>query len=361
MDKVSVVRCENYNQDVKSKILDALKKIGFVFKKNSKVLIKPNILMAKKAAYAVTTHPTIVEAVCNILKDNGCSIIIGESSGWNTAKAFEVSGIKKVAEKYGAKIICFEDVHARMLKNTTIGDMKVTSIIDEVDYIINLPKMKTHTLMTITGAVKNCYGFVPGSNKALYHAKAYNSEIFAKMILDLYSEIKPKIAVNIMDAIIGIQGEGPSNGDPKNTGLILASTDALSLDVVESNIMNINIGFIPHICEAIARNSIKIDDISIVADKELINDINNGVFGYVPPHKSFGISSLVNAAAHILKGDTLIPEVDITKCVKCGICKKVCPVKCITLQLYPTFDRSICIKCYCCQENCPHGAIFLKR
>jgi len=362
MADVSIIKCPNYTQEnVDKAVAAALKELKFQIKPNSKVLIKPNILMAKKPEFAVSTHPSVVEAVCKILKENGCKIIIAESSGWNTMHGFEVSGIKAVADKYHAQIIAFENdkIIDKDIYGVVLRQLKITSIIDDVDYIINMPKMKTHMLMKITGAVKNCYGFIPGFQKAIYHTKGHDEKMFGELLIDIYLQCKDKIAINIMDAIVGMEGEGPGNGDPKNTGLVIASTDAIALDIVQSRIMGFEPLKIPTIKAAIERQQIKISDVNIVGD---YNDSNIPKLNYKPAGVGKGIKKFITTAkSYIIKTPVLIPEVNKEKCIKCGICAKLCPVQCITLEPYPTFERKICIKCYCCHEHCPQGAIFLKR
>ncbi len=362
MVDVLVINCPNYTpENVDKAIAQVFKNIKINIKSGSKVLIKPNILMAKKPEYACTTNPALVDAVCKILVKNKCEIIIGESSGWNTMHSFEVSGIKAVAEKHNAKIIAFENekVLDKKVDGVILKEVKITSIIEDVDYIINMPKMKTHAFMRITGAVKNCYGLIAGFQKALYHTKGKDEKEFGELLIDIYSQCKGKIVINIMDAIVGMEGEGPGNGEPKNTGLILASTEALALDVIQSKIMGFDPLQIGTITAAINRKMINISDINVIGEYTIftIPKLN-----YKPAGQGKGIKNFISTAkSFLLTKPALIPEVNTDKCIKCSICAKLCPVQCITLKPYPTFDRKICIKCYCCHEHCPKGAIFLKK
>jgi uncharacterized protein (DUF362 family) len=359
MSKVSVIKCPNYVQaDVDKAVAKSLKDLGIAFNKDDKVMLKPNMLMAKKPEFAVSTHPSVVEAVCKILKNSGCEIMIAESSGWNTENAFTVSGIRAVAEKYDARIIILEKQKTveKNIGGKVLKSLKTTDIMDFPDYIINLPKMKTHSLMKITGAVKNIFGLVPGTTKPFYHMKGNTEELFAELLLDIYEYYKPKIKVNIMDAIIGMEGEGPGNGDPKNTGLIIASTDALSLDIVQARIMGVDLKNAPYINAALKRGA--------SGSVELSGDIKD--IGKYPEYRMPGKRNLMktivsSARTYLFKPEALIPDVDKRKCIKCSICAKNCPVNCISMKPYPTFDRSICIKCYCCHEHCPEGAIYLTR
>jgi len=360
MSDVLIINCPNYTEVSVDKAIALVFK-NITLKPHSKVLIKPNILMAKKPEYACTTNPVLIEAVCKILAKNHCEIIIGESSGWNTMNGFAVSGIKAVAEKYHAKIVAFENdkIIDKVIDGVVLKEVKITSFVTSVDYIINMPKMKTHTLMRVTGAVKNCFGFIPGFQKALYHTKGKDEKLFGELLIDIYMQCKDKIIINILDAIVGMEGEGPGNGDPKNTGLIIASSDALALDVIESKIMGFDPLKIQTINAGIARKLLNISDIKVIGDYK-----NSTIpkIDYKPAGTGKGLTKfLATAKSYLIKTPVLIPEVNTVKCIKCGICAKLCPVQCITLKPYPTFDRKICIKCYCCHEHCPQGAIFLKR
>lgn len=363
---VSIEHCTSYNQDIVDyAIAKSLENLHWEIEEGSKVLLKPNLLIAKTPESAVLTHPSIVEALIILLQKKKCDIIVGDSSGFNTAKAFELSGILELCNRYNVKAVCFEKEEKANIKcnGAVLKNISLTKIIDNVDCIINIPKMKTHTLMKITGAVKNCYGFVPGKTKSIYHTKGITEERFGELLTDIYSCVKPKISLNIMDAVVGMEGEGPSNGVPKKTGLILASRDAIALDIVQAKIMGFEPELIHTITSGIARGlSVgygDIDNIHIIGNKDLMN---NPAMHYVKPSAHAMLNSLKNIVTSALSiKPVMIPECDTAKCKKCGICAKVCPKQCITYAPYPTFDRKKCIKCYCCQENCPHNAIFLKK
>jgi uncharacterized protein (DUF362 family) len=170
--------------------------------------------------------------------------------------------------------------------------------------------------------------------------KGNTEKLFAELLLDIYEYYKPMIKVNIMDAVVGMEGEGPGNGDPKNTGLILASADALSLDIVQGRIMGIDNKNAPYINAALERGA--------SSDVEISGNIDIDKFPkYRLPGKQNIMKNIVSSArTYIFKPEILIPDVD---------------AHCITLAPYPKFDRSICIKCYCCHEHCPQGAIYLKK
>ncbi|MCX6710502.1 MAG: DUF362 domain-containing protein, partial [Candidatus Woesearchaeota archaeon] len=284
--RVSIVRCSSYSQkEVYAAVKEALSIIDFRFSKGVTVLLKPNILSPKKPEFAVTTHPAIVEAVCKLLKEKKCRIIIGESDGAGTTKkGFEVSGIGAIAKKHGAKTIVFETdakVKVKNRKNLVLKEFFVAKTLKDADLVINLPKLKTHSLTKYTGAVKNVFGVIPGATKTLYHKKAPDVNRFSHLLLDIYQSVKPQL--NIMDAIVGMEGLGPGAGTPKKTGYIIASRDCVALDFVASKLA----GFVPEtirtIDYAFKRGISKKDEIEIFGKEGKIND--DKLKGMIVPYK----------------------------------------------------------------------------
>jgi uncharacterized protein (DUF362 family) len=109
----------------------------------------------------------------------------------------------------------------------------------EADAVNNLPKWKTHGFTLLTLGVKNLFGCVPGTKKALWHLKAGdNHTLFAQMLVDLCQAIRPSLT--LLDGIVGMEGTGPGSGDPIPLGLILASKDPLSLDQIVCDLLGIS-------------------------------------------------------------------------------------------------------------------------
>ena len=351
VEKVAIVKCKTYKQsEVDNAIKKVLKLSNIELPKRKKVLIKPNIVVCNaKNPKAVLTNPSIVEAVCKILKKNNCKIYIGESSFMDTDIAFKKSGIEKVAKKYG-KLIIFEqdklvkikDSKAKVLKN-----FYLSKTLKDVDLIINIPKLKTHQLTKFTGAIKNLYGCIPGGMKQKLHKKAGNEKKFSSLLVDIYQNIKPEI--NIMDGVIGMEGKGPTSGKPKKAGYILASKNSVGLDVVSSKLIGYNPKKILVIKEAVER---KLGSFRFVLVG--INRLPNLHFK----------KPIVTSSSHrdVLKRFRQRPiVVDEKKCIKCGLCARKCPVKAIKLNPYPVIDKKKCIRCFCCMEICPKDALNLKQ
>jgi uncharacterized protein (DUF362 family) len=214
--KVSIVKCSDYDQEkVNQAVKEAFNLIGGIdelVRRGDKVLLVVNLLQPKKPKEGVTTHPKVVSAVCELLRDLGAEIWVGGSSGsatfGGTSKALKICGIEEVAEKYGAKVINFdktEVIEIKNLHNNRLKSFFVAKPITEADLVISVPKLKSHALVKFTGAIKNFYGIIPGAGKAQGHAIANTEEKFSELLIDIYQAAKPGLA--IMDGIIGMEGD----------------------------------------------------------------------------------------------------------------------------------------------------------
>jgi len=354
IEKVSIVKCKTYNQiEVDKAVEKALKLIEFDFSKykGKKVLIKPNVVgVFPKKQIATTTNPALVEAVCKILKKNNCKIFIGDSPFTNPKDSFKASGIDKIAKKYG-KLVIFElnklvdvkDKKAKVLKK-----FQMSKILKNADLVISMPKLKTHTLTKYTGAVKNLYGVIPGGLKQRTHLKAKGDKKFSNVLVDIYQNVMP--GLTIMDGVIGMEGEGPTSGDPVKTNLILASKSGIALDIAACKIICLNPKSVFTIKESIKRKIYPKFKFIPVGDK-------------IPKFK-FDIPGCREKKQTKKRIFDLFRErpiiCDKNKCVKCGLCASKCPAKAITLKPYPVVDTKKCIRCFCCIEICPQDALSLR-
>lgn len=322
------------------------------------ILLKPNLLGAFTPEQAVTTHPVILEAVIQILQTINCTILIGDSPGGslNYETVLNKCGIREVADKYQVEIV---NLNKYPVKSTTNSNYSIvyTGLYDEIDYIINLAKYKTHSLMQFTGAVKNLYGLVPGLKKADYHREYPNSQKFAQFIAKLYETLKPKVLFSVIDGIVGMEGKGPSGGKPRNFGYLFASECPSSADYVAAYMM----GFKPLNIELI-RLTMQIDGVlpsriasNYLWQENIIPNVDTGIVKL----RSKILNRIPNGINKIFKSIFWYKPVITDECKKCNICMNSCPVDAIK----PDSDGNLkindklCIRCLCCHEFCPHQAI----
>ncbi len=371
MSIVSIVKCEDYDERkldmVISKVFDDLGGIEKFVKPGMKVAIKPNLVSAKNPEDGATTHPALVGAVARLLVKNGASVMLAESPGGLYTKlllkrVYASCGMEKIAQKEG--ILLNYDISEVEVENPEGQLLKRVSIIKpllDADLVINLPKLKTHGQMVYTGAVKNMFGAVPGELKAEYHFRMTNYTNFANALIDIFLAVKPQLS--IMDAVVGMDGAGPTAGNPFKIGLVLGSENAFELDYAAIKIIGADPLKIPIIYQAVKRGLCPETESQISITGEKLKDIRVEGFD-IPALQSmksilFYENSIFNFFANKLKAS---PQLNKKVCTGCTNCIKVCPAKVIVLKNgKPEIDLRMCIRCFCCQELCPVKAISLKK
>lgn len=362
-DTVSVRKCNSYEmEEVYAEVLGGLEDIGFKIKKNSSVLLKPNILAQNTPDQCATTHPAVVDAVCRILAESQCSITIGESSafyqGGGTCEGFVTSGMADVAKKYNATLLPFEATRLRRIESgRALNPFFISEAAFTFDLVVNLPKIKVHRLARYTGAVKNTYGFIPGGTKQVYHklfqCRSDYKEFWGIPLADVFEAVNP--GLNIMDAVYGLDEDGPAaNGEPKKTGLLLLSNNGAALDVVACRVMGFDPQWVPAIREVIARGITDPVSIRTIGEVPLIPYVK-----LPDEEQKTGLSKKIDD--YMFDQFIVEPRLDEDECDKCGICIRDCAVSAIKagVEGYPEFDYDKCIYCYCCSEYCPKKAVYL--
>ncbi len=361
MSEVSLVRCADYEREgiltAIRRAVDLLGGMNAFVKSGDLVLIKPNLLKAKSPESAVTTHPEVVRAVIGLVRECGGRPIVGDSPGMgDLKKVAEKAGILDVLIEEGAELAEFDDVVQVKNNSGRFQRFEVARAAFDADVIINLPKLKTHGMTTLTGAVKNLFGCIPGKRKVQWHFNTgVNHDLFMKMLVELYALLNPRLT--IMDAVIGMEGNGPGSGDPRQIGAILASGDGVALDVVAGKMVGVPPEKLPIIKAAAAAGigTTKYDCIQILG-QPLEHFV---VSQYRLPPQTHLEWQLPEWARKSLKNAfTAKPVINHAQCIQCGICQGQCPQKAIqSTGKHIQIRYRDCIRCFCCQEFCPHGAI----
>ncbi|EIW17461.1 MULTISPECIES: DUF362 domain-containing protein [Pelosinus] len=372
MEIVSIAQAKSYKQEEVEKAvydcLDGIPGIKGRLKNGARVLVKVNLLKKNAPEDAVTTHPAVVEAIVRYLQGLGCSVIIGDSPGgpYNVKRLisiYKATGMTQVSENTGCELnydtsaVAILNEKAQKLKQ-----MQIIKIAEEVDFIVSAAKFKTHGMMLYTGGVKNLFGVIPGLTKAEYHFKMNNAENFAHHLVDICEYIKP--VFTIIDAIEGMEGDGPSAGEKRQVGLLLASENPYALDTVGAHIMGMRPLQVPTVKVAKERGlfSGELKELSVRGLQ--LEDI------HIPPFKLPGSlgKSLVSGKVPQFVEEFLInalraqPVFNYNRCISCGECARGCPAKIIDMSSgKPILDLNKCISCFCCHELCPKKAVTIKK
>lgn len=332
--------------------------IGAFVSAGDRVLLKPNLLSAKDPSRAITTHPVMVETVAGLVREAGGEPFMGDSPGGvkrGVQRVWDNTLMSEMAERTGLELVNLE---ASSSTEIDAGHYRlyIARPVLEADVIINLPKLKTHSLTLLTGAVKNMFGTVPGFRKAGMHKLFPKPAEFAAMLVELYSHVRP--AVSVMDAVLSMEGNGPSSGEPRQTGLIAVSDDGVAMDAVISRVIGFDPGKIDTTRLA-AERGLGEGDVSAV---EVVGDAADVRFSDFDLPSNLGLRLIPGPLARMVAPLMWLRLViDEERCTGCGMCYRSCPVSTIE----PSGDKyrvvhDGCVQCMCCHELCPESAVEIK-
>lgn len=376
-NKVYIIRCPGYDKarDRVEALLGMMGGIDRFAAPDESILLKVNLLRPADAQEAVSTHPAVVAAVAGMIRERGAKPVIADSPGagyWYNLKTLDKiyrrCQMYQAAEEAGAEVnldTSYETVS--FSRGKLIKRFEIISPVLGADGIFNMCKLKTHSFMHMTGAVKNNFGVIPGLAKPGYHAKLKDTGRFAQMLLDLADLVSPR--VSIMDAVVAMEGDGPSAGTPRRVGLLLGATNPLALDVVAGEIINLPRKRNPLLIEAEKRGlePHHVSQVEVVGEDP--SDLRMEDFKLPPT-----IFEGTGWGAHLVWWQRLLepivedaltvkPRILREKCIACEACKDACPMKAISMadQQYASIDEKKCIRCYCCHEMCAEEAVILHR
>jgi len=351
---VALAKCSTYGPGLRKsfeKLLGGLGGIGAFVQPGQKVLLKPNLLSDRLPAQAVTTHPEVVRALIRIVRDRGASPVVGDSpaSAVKLERVWQQTGLANLCEREDVPLLNFESAGSVRFERSGYS-FNVARPVVEADVVINIPKVKTHVLTTLTGAVKNMYGVLPGYQKAHFHKMLPTPSDIAGLMLEICSVVPP--ALSVADGIVGMQGDGPSNGTPIELGFIAASADPEALDLVLCKVLDVRPRAVPYL-----RNFLDSRHEPIEVVGAALEDVT--VKGFRTPG-TLRARLIPGALVKLLGPLFWIRPAVSERCTACGRCVKACPVD--ALRLPDGADRpkllpDSCIGCCCCHEICPAGAV----
>lgn len=363
--RVAVVTCDTYDptlvEAAVARGIGLLGGVGAFARPGDRLLLKPNLLVPSSPEKAVTTHPTVFAAVARLLQSEGATLTYGDSPGFGTTEAAaRRAGIAEVAAALGipladfsrSRTVSFAD--GRLIKQFTIAEGVAAA-----DGVVSLPKLKTHALTRMTGAVKNQFGCVPGMLKGEFHARMPDLTHFAQMLVDLNRLLRPRLFV--MDAIVAMEGNGPRSGDPRRVGVLLLSADPVALDAVA--------------CRAIGLDADLVETVvwgerwglGTASGVELVGDPLPSLADFVVNRSHAPTTGRGLGSPLVRRVLAPRPYIVRERCTRCGTCVAVCPAEPKAVEFpeadrtrVPVHDYRACIRCYCCQEMCPEKAIAVK-
>ena len=310
------------------------------------VLIKPNIVAGLPPEYGATTHPAVVSAlVQECLKRAAAKVMVGDNPGGvekDSKATAQKAGL--VEASHGCFVRLSEKVTEVFLPSPGVK-APISKAVLEADVLIDVPVMKTHVFTTITGAVKNLYGYVAGTAKARLHMAAPTRRRFAALLADLYALRPPDFVV--MDALRVMEGNGPTHGQVRPLGKILAGKDGAAVDAVACQMMGVDPTRVHHLVEVASRGLGQIEGIDIEGSFSVIPDFKLPTTFAASPEEQAMLLMAIGQARPVLREEL---------CLQCGDCAVNCPAQAISLNPYPVVDEERCITCYCCVELCPEGA-----
>ncbi|MBI2441396.1 MAG: DUF362 domain-containing protein [Lentisphaerae bacterium] len=358
---VALAECPDYRpatvQAAVAELLASLGGLPDLGQRGQTVLLKPNLLTDRAPEQAVTTHPEIVRALIRMVKARGGCPTVADSptSAIQTERVWEKTGFKAMCAEEGVPLVNLEKSGSVQFDREGIS-YSVAKPVLEAALVINVPKFKTHILTTVTNAVKNILGTVPGFQKTMLHKHFPSPVQFSAFLATLYALVKP--GLTICDAVVAMEGDGPSGGEPRSLGFLAGATDGVALDAALCRLLGIPLEEVPYL-GMLQRAGIG------PADWNQIKIVGNVALPLPGPSlrlpRARGLVKFIPSwLVQLLAGYVWIRPSFSTRCVQCGLCVKSCPVQALSLPKgakVPVLNPAVCVGCCCCHEVCPELAV----
>lgn len=365
MSTVHFAACPDYAPDaVRSAVRGLLEGLEAIqsTRPGARVLLKPNVINPLPPERACCTHPQVVRAVAEVCCEAGWQVLVADEPGYaltgSPDTVFEATGMAAALEGLPLELDLLKRGGYRKVPvphPLRTQEVSVAARALDADLIINLPKCKTHQQTLYTGAIKNMFGAVAPRERILLHTLG-TFQAVSEALADCFSACVPQ--VSLMDAVVGMEGKGPSHGIPRPLGFLAASEDSVALDAVVADTVGFQIPEL-RIITAAAEKGLGVADISAIqvqgADREQFRCVLQRPPGGIRRGFPRWVGRLIRNAIWVR------PVVEAQTCIRCGACAGICPGRAIHLAPHAVVDYSRCIECFCCQEVCPVGAIDTRR
>ncbi len=368
MKKVFVSKSDDYNIENLIEIInEQFETLGFSVEKGSTVIIKPNLIMKSKPEQAIITHPNVTAAVGLWVLNQGAKVLITESPGGTYSPSimksnFDACTYTQMAEKYGFGLYTACEHQKIQCPDAVIcKSFDIVKPFIDADYIIDIAKLKSHGMLTYSGASKNLFGTVPGLMKPELHMRFPKEDDFATMLVDLCLLVKPQIAV--IDAIDAMEGDGPTGGRAKHIGALISSNDTFAADYIACQMANMKPQVLSLLKKAMERGLCpkSLDEIELFGED--FNQFIQKDF-LMPKSKPLNFVDYLPKFLRPLasKITTPVPKIQTKNCIGCGKCAESCPAHTISIvDKKAIINKENCISCFCCHEMCPMHVIDIKR
>lgn len=368
--KVAATPCADYNEDSVAQavdtVLSSLGGIASFVPKDAKVFVKLNLVRDMPPEKCGTTHPEVVVALCKQLSKVTSSITVGDSCGglYNKpvlAGVYSKCGLNQIEQRTCARLNQNFESRVVDVNGVALADCDIISAFLDADVVINVCKLKTHSFAGYSGAVKNLYGLIPGLVKVEMHSRFPQLADFCNLLCDLEQFARPKITLHLMDAVWGMEGEGPTNGNPKFIGQILASANPYALDTAAVSLFAENPTEMPVLQTAANRGIEGCSPDQIDFDFEAFKSNYISDFDFAPAANINFFQNMSPVIKFFSKYLTKKVYMDAA-CRACGKCVQHCPAQAIIIvKKRARVAQKKCIHCYCCQELCPFNAVRFRK
>lgn len=366
MSRCAVLKADSYNAD---EIYNIVKKhfelhgIENDIPKNARVVIKPNLLSDKEAYFSINTNPAFVFAIIRCLKDIGVNdITVADCPGGSVLLFTQMQEVYRRAEydslaEHVKLNLDFESSDIHGSQDFVNKKFNIINTIKNADYLINVPKLKTHSMTGITAGVKNLFGCIPGLQKPAFHARYPKTDDFSNMLVELAATVNPDFT--IVDAVDVMEGNGPANGTKRHLGVTFSSKDVFSLDAFIAEKMQVSASMVKTLAAA-EKKGFAAEEIEAVGDTDFRID---RPLELPAPLKEKTSGKKLTATFKIMldrideRFFKIYPQMN-DKCILCRKCVTTCPMHALSIENNKVvLNKKDCIGCLCCDEICPQGAV----